>query len=82
MAFTLECNPQNTKIDQLYVYIKWGRTPIIELVQDLRTINVFATFENDLKKITDANLQSHSDDGNNFTASSSKWVNSMAPRKF
>ena len=37
-----------------YVHIKWGRTSIIELVGDLRAMNVLATFQNDPWKFMDA----------------------------
>ena len=33
-----------------YAHIQWGRTSMMELVWDLRTINVFATCENDPRK--------------------------------
>ena len=36
-----------------YAHIQWGRTSMIELVQDLRVINVLAKFENDPWKIMD-----------------------------
>ena len=36
-----------------YAHIYWGRTSIIELIQDLRAMNVLAIFQNDPWKFTD-----------------------------
>ena len=39
-----------------YAHIQWGRTSTIELVRDLRVINVLAKFENDPWKIMDVRV--------------------------
>ena len=39
-----------------YAYIQWGRTFMVELVRDLRVINVLAKFENDPWKIMDVRV--------------------------
>ena len=36
-----------------YAHIQWGRASIIELVRDVKTINVFVTCENDPRNIAD-----------------------------
>ena len=56
MALTWKMGPRMAKNGQLikwsiFVHIQWGRTSIMELIQDLRMKNVLATFENNPRKL-------------------------------